>query len=84
MYGKKHSDEPIQKMKDSHTGKSGLKGKDNPSARKVQCVETQVVYETITDAAIAVDCTIQNLSSCLRGKTKTAKGFTWIYVETII
>lgn len=48
--------------------------------RKVLCVETGVVYETITDAATATCITRGNISYACNGKRQTAGGYHWSYV----
>jgi hypothetical protein len=41
----------------------------------------KVVFNSITEAAKAVDCTSSNISACLREISSTAFGYTWGYVE---
>ena len=67
-------------ISDKNKGKAGFAGADNPSAKKVLCVETSETYTTIKAASEAVGCSLQNISMCLRGVTKTAKGYTWVYL----
>ena len=61
-----------KKMSESHMGKT---------CRKVLCVETGKVYESIKDASIAVNVDGSTISKCCRGKQKTAGGFHWQYVD---
>ncbi len=68
-YAKKHSDL--------------RKGKPNPAKRKkIICNETNVVYESLRDAAAKIGGSIKcagNISSQLRGKIKTAYGYTYSF-----
>lgn len=76
--GKKHkpfSEEYKQKMSEAN------KGENNPNATKVYCVELDMVFNTVTEASKFVGCGISNISMVLRRKSKTAKGYHWIYAE---
>ena len=48
-------------------------------AKKVICVETGIIYNSITEAAKAVNRSIGNISNCCKGKRKTSAGFHWRY-----
>lgn len=48
---------------------------------KIRCVETGEVFQSIREAAKAVNSTHQNISACLRGKTKTAKKYHWELIQ---
>ena len=52
-----------------------------PRLLPVLCVETSVVYPSITEAAVAVGTSRHNISCCLTGKSKSAAGFHWQYVN---
>ncbi len=72
--GFKHSDEAKANMSATR------QGKDNSNAKQVICVDTGVVYDTMQEAALAVD--LKNYDSIWKactGKQKKAKGFTWKY-----
>lgn len=49
--------------------------------KSVICVETGVVYQSIKDAEISTGIKRQSISSCLTGRTKTAKGLHWKYAD---
>lgn len=49
--------------------------------KKVQCIETQEIYNSVTEAAKAIDIVPSNISNCLAGRHKTAGGFHWAYYE---
>ena len=48
---------------------------------KVICIETGIVYESITDAARKMNAHRSNISACVRGKHKTSCGYHWKYFE---
>ena len=50
-------------------------------ARKVCCVETGVVYNSITEAAKAHNVTVQEIFYTLRGAKPTAAGYSWKYAD---
>ena len=57
-------------------------GTRNQRTRKrVLCVETDVIYESISDAARQTKIDISSISKCCRGKQKTAGGFHWQYID---
>ena len=78
MYGRKLSDEAIAKMvKASKTEEAIAKmkqnkvwysGKENPHAKKVMCIETQKVYDTLNDAAKDNGCNPTKISAVCHGK----------------
>lgn len=49
--------------------------------RKVICVETGVVYNSITEAAKAHNVTVQEIFYTLRGAKPTAAGCRWKYAD---
>ena len=49
--------------------------------KKVQCIETQKIYNSVTEAAKAVDIVCSGISDCLKGKHNTAGGYHWAYYE---
>lgn len=57
FYGKKHTEEAKQKIRESRLGKklseeTKIKIKENaPSSKKVQCIETGIIYPSIREAA---------------------------------
>ena len=56
-----------------------LAGKCKAAKRKIRCIETDVVYESITEAAKATGCVGSAISAVLSGRLKTVKGFHWEY-----
>lgn len=51
------------------------------SKKKVLCIETGIRYSSITEASKAMDCHISNIAYCINGKTKTACGYHWEFIE---
>lgn len=51
------------------------------SRRKVICVETQVIYNSITEAAISVNASSSHITECAKHQRKTIKGFHWEYAD---
>lgn len=48
--------------------------------RKVKCIETGKIYDSITDAARACYITYTAITAACRGRRKTAAGFHWCYM----
>jgi len=75
------TDEHKRKISLSHKGKK--KNYDvwnkgiNFGNRKVICIETGEIFQSILQASKRYKC---NVSQCLRGKSKTAGGYHWIYL----
>ena len=55
---------------------------NNAFPKKVQCVETGIIYNSLYSAAKAIKLTKGNsISLCCRGKQKTAGGYHWKYLD---
>ena len=74
-YGKTFTEEHKKKISESH------KGKNNPSSKSVYVIELDMTFDTITECAKYLNCSKNNISNVLRGKSKTAKGYHIIYAE---
>lgn len=48
--------------------------------KKVKCIETGKVYESVTAAARACYITYTAISAACKGRRKTAAGFHWCYM----
>ena len=60
---------------------SGNNKKGTQSSRKkILCIETKKIYNSITEASKDMNCDISNISKCLNGKTKTACGYHWKFI----
>lgn len=64
------SEETKKKISEANKGKS---------AKKVRCVETGIVYDSITRAGEAINRSSSGISACLKGKMKTCGGYHWEY-----
>ena len=56
-------------------------GEDRKNAKPVLCIDTGLIYASLTDAAEDIGVTVPALSSCLRGKTNSCKGMSWCFVK---
>lgn len=57
-----------------------MSDKDNitkSQGKKIRCIELDLEFKSQTEAADYMGCCHQNISNCLRGKTKTACGYHW-------
>ena len=50
-------------------------------ARRVKCIETKELFDSIAKAAISVGVSSAGVSDCLHGKQKTAGGFHWEFAK---
>lgn len=48
--------------------------------KKVRCIETGVIYESISDAARQTGICRESIGKCCNGNQKTAGGYHWEYV----
>lgn len=72
LKGHKMSEETRRKLSESNRKRLG---------RKVICVETEQIFDTITDASRWCNTPHSNISACLIGKQKTAGGYHWEYYD---
>ena len=64
------------------TKEQNMKNRDvTKQARKVRCVETGEVFDTIKEAAQAFGIKRCGINHCLAGRSKTAGGYSWEYVQ---
>ena len=49
--------------------------------KKVRCIETGIVYSSISEASRQTGINIGSISQCCNGKQKTAGGFHWEFVD---
>lgn len=73
--GKHHSLETKKKISASKKGTISVQRK------KVLCVETQIIYESLTKTGEKTNISIGHISQCCNKKRKTAGGYHWKYVE---
>lgn len=76
MFGRKHSKEAIEKMRQAGIGR--------PSARKILtpvfCIELNKVFENATDAGKSLNLDSSAILKCCRGERKTCGGYGWNFV----
>lgn len=73
--GKHHSEESKVKISATRIGAK------NWRAKRVLCVETNVVYPCVKDAYRETGIHFSSISRCCRGVGKTAGGYHWKYVD---
>lgn len=78
FYGKKHSKESIEKMKEAHKMQVGSK---NGKSKPVVCIETGETFESASLAAKNYNVSPSNITSACRGDSHSAIGYHWKYIE---
>lgn len=80
MYGKHHTEETKQKMRDSHKGKSNYK-----RCKPIQQYTKDMVFIREWDSATLAEKELNihsgNITKCCKGKLKTCGNFIWKYKE---
>ena len=71
--GKRHTEASKRKMSIAKRG-------NVPTAKKVMCVEKNVVYISTYDVEQQTGIPHSNVSACCLGKRKTAGGYHWKYI----
>lgn len=59
---------------------TGNKRSATARCKKVRCIETKVVYNSIKEASIQTEIGYSGISACCRGIRKTAGGYHWEFV----
>lgn len=79
MEGKKHSEETKKKISEKTKGKR-MSG-DNPNAKKVKCIELNLIFNSVADANeyLGKPRSRDSISRCARGGQDTAFGYHWEY-----
>ena len=79
--GKIRSEETRNKIRAWRTGRirQDMSGSKNCKARKVICIETGKIYQTIEDASKEIGVARTGISRVVRGITKTSGGLHWKY-----
>ena len=86
-FGTKHSEATRKKISDALQSDPTLKDRmDNLHrllSKKVLCIETGIVYESIAQASKELGINDGNISLCCKGRKyrQTAGGYHWKYVE---
>ena len=76
--GKKHSEESKRKISEANKGKF-INRKDQ--SKKVLCVETGGVFESIMEASRKTGVDFSSISKVCLGKLKTAGGYHWKFLQ---
>ena len=76
MSGKKHSKETKERLSSL---KKGTHPKTQWAAKKVICIETNIIYESVCEAKRQTG--ICHIDSCCRGERLTAGGYHWKYID---
>ena len=96
MFGKTHSKEAKAKISKTHKGKilsdetkAKMSGANNHSAKKVICITTMMVFNTIKEGANYYSIDRSSITKCCKGKYKSAgklnnQKLVWRYLYTKI
>ena len=57
------------------------KARCNTRSRKVLCVETNTIYNSLTEAAKTNNCSVGNICHCCQIESRTIAGYHWKYIE---
>lgn len=81
-YGNRWSDAQKKSLSEHHIASGRYKGKNNPNSHKVQCIETGVVFDTMSEAAasIGLKCT-GSIHHAIHYPNGVAAGLHWRYVD---
>lgn len=90
MYGKKHSEETKKKMSQNHRdvkkeknpfyGDHRFAGKNHPNAKAVVCIETDTIYDTVSEAERQTGVPRSNIAKQIKGLIAHAGGYHWRYL----
>lgn len=79
--GKKLTPEHCEKIRQSHIGQGWKPSTYEKCCRKVRCVETNEIFDSIKAAAERYNLKAPNISAVLAGRNKVCGGFHWEYVD---
>lgn len=80
-YGNRWSAKQRKHLSDYCISSGRYRGKENPNAKAVYCLETGQRFDTINDAASFINRTASNVSTALAHPQRTAGGFHWRYAD---
>ena len=64
----------------THYG-TGMERKAKTQGKRVKCVETGVIYDSVADTSRKTGLSQGNICQCCNGKRKSCGGFTWEFVD---
>lgn len=76
MYGRRHSEEAKERMRQVATGRPSARKNLNP----VLCVELNIMFDNATDAGKKLNLDSSGILKCCRGERKTCGGYKWAFV----
>ena len=76
MYGRRHSEEAKERMRQAATGRPSARKNLNP----VLCVELNIMFDNATDAGKKLNLDSSGILKCCRGERKTCGGYKWAFV----
>lgn len=84
--GKKLPEELIKKRSETAKKKGSFKGSNNPSSKKVICITTNKIFDTMKEASEYYNCNVSGICSCCKGILKSSGKFNnkkliWRYLE---
>ncbi len=83
-FGKKLSQNTKNKIRNSVSGSKNANfnryGSLNYNAKKIKCLELNIIYGSLSEAAKELNINMKQISKVLRGQNKSAKGFTFKYI----
>lgn len=93
--GKKFDKDWCNKISESHKGNFnpmyGKFGADNPTSKKVICLTTMEVFDSVTIASKYINRSVSHVTACCRGRKKSAgidpltgEKLIWMYYEEYI
>lgn len=80
FYGKKHTDETRKRMSEHAKSRNLTYGK-NPRARKVECINTGEVFDSVKEAAEKYGLARTSVNNCCRGYRNSCFGYEWRYLD---
>ena len=80
FYGKKHSEETRKRMSE-HAKQRNLSYGNNPRARKVRCINTGEVFNSVKEAAERYGLSRTAVNNCCTGYRNSCYGYKWEYVK---
>jgi hypothetical protein len=83
--GRKNSQKTLERMskaqKENETAKKTLEQEREKQKKKVLCIETNEVFNSLSEAGQKTKVPFQNISKSCLGQRAKAGGYTWKYIE---